>query len=224
MKYASESKNDSNMGRTVSRRLGQLVVCGVLAFAGAASAATYSYKMAVVASLPTGSAGATSVATRPTNTKMTPCSTAKPDAVAFTVTYDAGKVAADLKDVYLILYNPNDAGPFYTLKKNTLVAGPSLTARADVAALNTNKATDIYVATTSNLGAGSTSENVLGSSIPVDGVTSGTWQLVGIIADKASVDFDDPSTWAAWDVATVVFGKPWKGAKAGATTCTDVIP
>jgi hypothetical protein len=32
------------------------------------------------------------------------------------------------------------------------------------------------------------------------------------MADGAVVNFDDPATWDAWDVATFVPGKPWVGA------------
>lgn len=191
-----------------------------------ADAAAYSYKITVAASMPKGFAGEKLATTQPTNTKTTPCSTAKIDAVTFTVTYDAGKVVADLKDVYLILYNPGlGASPLYTIKRNALGTGPTLTAYATAALATAAAATDIYVKTTENPGTGSISETVLGGSIIVEGVASGTWQLVGIIADKATVDFDKPSTWAAWDVGTIVFGLPWTGTAAASTdTCASIVP
>lgn len=194
----------------------------ILAFSEQALAA-YSYKMTVAVTMPSKTAGATTSSARPTNTKITPCSTATLDAVTFTVTYDAGKVlGTDLKDVYLILYNPDDGGKYYTIKRGSLSTGPSLTSRTTVAALDGAKATDIYVKAAENPGSGSISETVLGGYITVDGVTSGTWQLIGIIADSATVSFDDPTTWSAWDVATIIFGKPWKGASG--TTCTNIVP
>jgi len=191
--------------------------------AASGPAAAYSYKMTVAVSMPSKTAGATVSTARPTNTKITPCSTATLDAVTFTVTYDAGKVlATDLKDVYLILYNPDDAGKFYTIKRGTLSAGPTLTARATAAAITAAAGTDIYIKAAENPGSGSISETVLGGYITVDGVTSGTWQLIGIIADNTTVNFDDPTTWSAWDVATIMFGKPWKGASG--TTCAGIVP
>ncbi len=191
---------------------------GLLAALGTNSAsAAYSYKMTVAIAMPKGSAGASLATTQPTSTKFTPCTAGKPDAVTFTVSYDAGKVAGtDLKDVYVILRSPSSVfypdGILYTLTKNTLGGGITFTGRANAAALTAAKATDIYLKVADNPGVGSITDTLLASFISVDGVVTGTWQLIGIIADSATVNFDDPNTWAAWDIATVVFSQPWTGA------------
>jgi hypothetical protein len=225
MKHGDEI-NKPRALRAHWRRAALRVWCGALAMllaSGIGHAATYSYKISVAASFPTGTAGKTLASTQPVSTKLTPCSTAKIDAITFTVTYDAGNSVATLKDVYMILYNPDlGASPFYTFTRGALGSAPVLAARATPAALTAAKATDIYVKATENPGSGSITETVLGGYINVDGVTTGTWQMIAIIADNATVNFDDPTTWTAWDTATVIFGKPWKGA-AG-TACTSIVP
>ncbi len=213
---------DKGMSKaTPKSKAGRLVIMallGLLATAGAGSAlAAYSYKMTAAITMPNGSAGATLATTQPSNTKFTPCVANKLDAVTFTITYDAGKVAGtDLKDVYVILRSPSSVfypdGILYTLTRNALGGGISFNGRADAAALTAAKSTDIYLKVANNPGIGSITDTILASFIAVDGVATGTWQLIGIIADSATVNFDDPSTWAAWDVATVVFSQPWTGA------------
>lgn len=179
-------------------------------FPGISSAATTTYAMKVVATMPKGTNGDALAATYPTNTKFTPCNNAaKLDAVTFTVTYNAGTTAD--KDVYFILYNPESANKYYSILKPKLTTATQVNARATLVALTAAKLTDIYLPKASNPG-GALTETILGSFIPVDGVDTGTWQLIGIVADSTTVDFDDITTWSAWDVATVVFNKPWMGA------------
>lgn len=174
-------------------------------------AATYSMK--IVVSMPAGSEGGSLATTQPSNTKLSPCVDAtKVDAVTFTLTYNAGSPAD--KDVYLFLFNPNASGTgtnyrFYAIKKGTLTSPVAVTNRLDVP--NLVAASDIYLPKASNPG-GVITETLLGGSIILDGAPSGTWQMVGIVADNTTVNFDDPSTWAAWDVGTLVIRKPWPGA------------
>lgn len=176
---------------------------------GESLAATSTYSMKVVASMPTGSNGASLASTYPTNTKFTPCNNAvKLDAVTFTVTYNAGTTAD--KDVYFILYNSESASKYYSILKPKMTTSTLVNARATLAALTAAKATDIFLAKANNPG-GAQTETLLGNFIPVDAVGTGTWQLIGIVADSTTVDFDDITTWSAWDVATVVFNKPWTG-------------
>ena len=200
----------------------RLLFCGTLAMMGLVSeASAYAYKITTVISMPKGSIGATLASTQPTNTKLTPCTASKIDAVTFTVTYDAGKLVADLKDVYFFLYH-GDTKTFYSIKRSALGgAGTVITSYATAALLTAAAATDIYVKAADNLGQGSYTETLLGSSVLVDGVATGTWQLIGIIAANATVNFNDPTTWLAWDVATVMFSQPWVGTVPLATaTCT----
>lgn len=178
----------------------------------ATTTTTTNYSMKIVPSMPIGSAGATSVTTQPANTPYSPCSSSSAvDAVTFTLNYNAGS-GSTLLDVYMLLFNPNGDGitvpKFFVVSKSTLISGGvALSARANVSNLSPS---DMYLARTSNPG-GAITETLLGSFIPVDGVPTGTWQVIGIIADHNTINFDDPSTWAAWDVATVVLRKPWTG-------------
>jgi hypothetical protein len=204
------------------RKMTLSALCGAMLLAsGQVGAAAYAYKISVAATIPKGFAGEKPLSTQPSNTKFTPCSAAKLDGVTFTVTYDAGKLLSDMKDVYLILYNPDvnstvgiNQGPFFTVRKYPLGNNQVLTPYLTVTDLNDTTGTtaaknDIYVKASENPGSGAISEPVFGGSIILEGVTSGTWQMVGIIADHLTINFNDPTTWAAWDVATIILGKPW---------------
>jgi hypothetical protein len=186
------------------------------AFPVAGSAADI-YSMKITPSMPKGSAGEKLAITQPTNTKLSPCDNNPPyptvDAVSFLLAYNAG--SSTKLDVYMFFYNLNGDGissPRYYVVSRSAISngGLALVPRNTLADLNA--ITDIYLPKEANLGV-AVSENLLGSFISVDGVPAGTWQLVGIVADRAGVDFDDPGTWAAWDVATVVLRKPWRGLK-----------
>lgn len=78
-------------------------------------------------------------------------------------------------------------------------------------------AANIYLAAADNLGQGAQTDTLFGGYINLESIATGTWQLVAIIANATTVDFDDPSTWAAWDVMTLMVGKPWAGTSK--TTC-----
>ncbi len=178
---------------------------------GAGATATYSMKVAI--SMPAGTAGAKPTVLQPSNTKFSPCVTGKVDAATFTLTYNAGSPAD--KDVYLLIFEPAADGvttpKFCAMKKGTLTTPvgfiPRLTASAIVAA------TDIYLEMADNPG-GTITETFLGGSILLDGVRTGTWQIIGIVADSTTVNFNDPTTWTAWDSATIMVGMPWTGTGA----------
>lgn len=212
------------MGRAILIRQGKmkkwmkmcLAVWIAVAPLAAWSAATYTMK--VTPSMPKGSAGEKLLATQPTNTKLSPCSAALVDAVSFALAYNAGS-APDIRDVYMFFFNPNGDGvttpKYYVVSRSSISnGGLALVARFNLADLK--PATDLYLAAEANPGAAVT-ESLLSSFISIDGITVGTWQLIGIVADRASVNFDLPDTWLAWDVATIVVSKPWKGTAS--TTC-----
>ena len=73
--------------------------------------------------------------------------------------------------------------------------------------------TDAYAAANNNLGYAQT-EVIFGGNIGLEGLSAGLWLLTAIIADSATVNFDDPSTWDAWDSKPFMLGKPWKGTTA----------
>jgi hypothetical protein len=187
-----------------------LVMISLLAPARAAT--TTSYSMKITVSMPKGSAGEKLDGNQPSGTKFSPCDDAKAiDAVTFSLSYNAGSTASDLEDVYLFFYSLGADGvtvPRYILfkKGNMLNSGPVFRLKLQ----DIDPADDIYLPREINLG-GAVSETLLGGSITVDSVDEGTYQLIGIVADRSEVDFDDPSTWDAWDAATVILGKPWAG-------------
>jgi len=74
-----------------------------------------------------------------------------------------------------------------------------------------------YLSADENLG-GKISETLMRSYIRFDELQKGIWSLVGIVGPKVdpadptaviTLNFSDPSTWAAWDAATFMLGAPW---------------
>lgn len=188
----------------------------------------------VSVSFPKGSSGEKIAKTLPSSTKISPCNdTAKSDASTFTVVYDATNPASTtavplpVLDLYLFFYNPDTVdgtNKFYSVSKGLLGSGVATTAYADAAAIQAAQAGATlvpYLAGTNNFNTASFTEVLFGSSIRFDaapggvgtGLNTGTWQLIGVLADS-TVDFTDPATWSAWDVVTVMFGMPWKGTAA----------
>jgi hypothetical protein len=177
------------------------------AFAPQSWAADYAYKVTMTLTAPKGSAGEKLATTQPTSTKLTPCSDAKSDQVSINVTYDAGKTALEKRDLYLILHSPT--GDLFAMKKTSLgstLAGP-FTSTTLVGSVVGN----IYLTAADNLGQGAQTDAVLGGYINLESIATGTWQVVAILANSTTVDFDDPTTWAAWDVTTLMLGRPWAG-------------
>jgi len=174
------------------------------------------YSMKVTPTMPKGSAGEKLASTQPSSTKLSPCDNnplyPTVDAVTFTLAYNAG--SSTRLDVYMLFYNPNGDGisspRYYVVSRSAISSGGlALVPRNTLSDLVAS--VDIYLSREASLGVAVT-ETLLGSFVSVDGVPAGTWQLVGIVADRATVDFDDPGTWAAWDVATVILRKPWVGS------------
>lgn len=178
----------------------------------AVSTAKYSMKVAVT--MPTGTSGAATftAGTKPTNTKFVPCDNASTsDAVTLTLTYNAvGTLGTVDADVYVLFYNAHDpATKFYMLSRGAFPSfNVTVTARAAVT--NIVPATDIYL-TAANSPVTTVTETLFGVYVSIVGAPAGTWQVVGIVAPNATVNFDDPSTWKAWDVATFMVRKPWLG-------------
>lgn len=181
----------------------------------ATTTTTTSYSMSIAVSMPKGSAAEKLATTQPAATKYTPCSPGKIDAATFTVTYNAG---VQDKDVYLFFVSPwmlgadASSAQFYFLRRrniNSSGGGTAFEVRNNINdVLARNTADIIYLPKLQNVG-GSLVDTVMGSYVTVDGVPQGTWQLVGIVADAAKMSLADPTTWSAWDVATIVVGKPF---------------
>lgn len=193
-----------------------------LSLIGAGAQAATSIKVAFT--FPKNSAGEKIATSLPTSTKISPCNdTTKIDAATFTVTYDATNPKSTKTtplaplDVYLFFYNPDTVdgtNKFYSVYQGKVV---SIAPYADADAVKHSTVTP-YLAGVDNYNTGSVTETLFGTAIRLDGLTSqsssglntGTWQLIGILADS-SFDFANPSTWVAWDVVTVMFGMPWSG-------------
>lgn len=192
------------------------------------------YSIKVTATFPKGTAGEKPHASYATTTKTSPCDNysrttatststttttttalATFDAVKFDITFDATNSKKEVdRDVYLFLFNPEGVmiPKFFIMKKNNLGSTFSILPRYDVSSLS--KTDDIYLPRAENLNtSGAVTTTLLGDSISLQAANSGIWQLVGIIADSTSakLDFDDPRTWEAWDVATIILRKPWNG-------------
>jgi len=176
------------------------------------------YTMKVTVSFAAGTAGAKPLAKYPTTTKISPCdnsSTPTHNAATFTVTYDATNSTKVVdRDVYFLLFNPEGVQlpKFFVFKKPNLGSTFNLVPRYDVSELS--RTGDNFLLRSENLSTGGARTEVLiGDSISLQMVNSGIWQLIGIVADgsSAKMDFDDPRTWEAWDIATLVLRKPWNG-------------
>lgn len=198
-----------------------LIGIGILLLPSLTKAATTTaYSMKVVVTMPKGSEGEKPGTTMPSNTKISPCisgATGKVNSVSFAVTYNAGTVPD--KDVFILLFNPNLAEKFLAFGKqtfpiSTLIVSPygdvsALTAAVNLAA-NDGTSECIYLPRSSNSG-GSITETVMNVVLTGAIDVAGTWQVIGIVADGKTVDFDKPDTWAAWDVGTFMVRKPWFG-------------
>lgn len=200
------------MRRSASRLF---AIC-MLAISSATHAAGYKYVTTIAAAMPAGSAGAALTDGQPKGVKFSPCGSATGlDQITLSLKYDAGKLTADKRDLYLLFYRPDASGNlfdprFYPVVKRFPGGNYLINARATVRDMNAAKTTDIYVPAANNLG-GAITETILGGNIVLEGLQAGIWMAVSIIADSTTVDFDDPSTWLAWDVAPFVVRKPWQG-------------
>nr|WP_295775426.1 hypothetical protein [Rhodoferax sp.] len=178
-------------------------------FSPPAWAADYAYKVTMTTLAPKGSAGEKLAATQPSSTKTTPCSDTLPDQVTVTLTYDAGKTALEKRDLFIILNSPT--GTLLPVKKFTLGASPTILGPFTASTLTGSAADNIYLRAADNLGQGAQTETLFGGYINLRSIPTGTWQVVAILANSSTVNFEDPTTWSAWDVTTLVVGKPWAG-------------
>lgn len=195
------------------------LVCGLTALAAAfsplaqAQPTTYAYSVALTVAAPKGSASeaVSKNKTLPAGIKFSPCDATALDQFVFTIKYDAGKAGvgttpSTLQNVYVIFHRE---GSFVF----PLVRSPLITTGAIFKVYLTPgniPTTDAYTAVSDNLG-GAQTEVILGGNLTLHGLDSGVWFVTAIIAPAATVNFDDPRTWSAWDTAPFMLRKPWKG-------------
>jgi len=137
-------------------------------------------------------------------------------------------------DMYVFIVNPSADGTtvspagwqYYALHRRLDGQGVDVHTRLDVTALTTNtgvETTEDAYLTKEQFLQDKVSEILFGGSFAFDAFSlpQGLWQTVVILADRATVDFKDPSTWAAWDTSPFVLGTPWKTSTgtSGSGTC-----
>lgn len=211
----------NNLWRTVGQVGGRYVrPLGVAVLLGMPSMA-WAYSVKVEVTMPKNSAGEKLTANMPASTKLSPCRDAtKVDAITIKVTYDANnaKKVVD-RDLYVILYNPEN-DPKYLLAINPVVfpGKGAFIAYGSMQDMDTFEVHDLlpYLPRERNF-LGVNSFELFPGGVPIDNVLVGTWQFVAILADRISprFSFDDPTSWDAWDVGTVMFGQPWVGKLPG---------
>ena len=195
------------------------LACGLTALAAAfapvaqAQPTTYAYSVALTLAAPKGSASeaASKNKTLPAGIKFSPCDATALDQFAFTIKYDAGKAAVGttpgtLQNVYVIFHR--DGSFVFPLVRSPLITTGAIF-KVYVAPGNI-QTTDAYTAVSDNLG-GAQTEVILGGNLTLHGLDSGVWLVTAIIAPAATVNFDDPRTWSAWDTLPFMLRKPWKG-------------
>ncbi|WP_374353863.1 hypothetical protein [Chitinimonas sp.] len=189
-----------------------------------ASPIAHAYKISMAVVMPKGSAGETLVATQPSSTKFSPCSDKlKVDAFDIQLTFDVlnkNKIAD--REIYIILYNAENSPKYLLLMSPTIaIQGGPLRAFNTIYDLDqaSTIATFPYLPRERNYVGAGTINLFGGGGVTIDGVISGTWQIIAVVGDRLSTKFslDEPSSWEAWDVATVVFGRPWIGKTLGRT-------
>lgn len=212
------------------------------AFAGNSYAAGYNYSVTLGITTPKGSSAeiASKDKTLPAGVDFSPCwakvaatvdaagktipEKLNLDQLAFTIKFDAGKKAEELRNVYVIFSHPDTgltagSNPYLALSvfRDKLTNSALFKPYATAAGI---QASDTYAAATTNLGYAQT-ETILGGNIPLEGLSSGLWLVTAIIGGSSitgttatAVNFDDPSTWDAWDSKPFMLGKPWKGTTA----------
>lgn len=202
------------------RKFGRWLVAASLALASACAWPAYTVKVEV--SMPKGSAGEKLTANLPVSSKLSPCSdTTKLDAISIKLTYDVtnAKKVVD-RDLYVFLYNAENDPKYLMLLSPSisLSNGGMFRAYGSIADMDRPlvRDVDVYLPREKNF-LGTSTIDLFPGGVRVDGVLAGTWQFIAVIGDRASATFslDDPDTWDAWDVGTVMFGRPWVGKVPG---------
>ena len=126
-------------------------------------------------------------------------------------------------DMYVFIVNPSANGSthdtngwqYYALHRRLDGQGVDTHARLGVSDLQTNSFVDAnedaYLIKEQFIDA-TVTETIFGGPFRFDtfSLPQGLWQAVVILADRSTVDFQSPSTWAAWETAPFILGTPWK--------------
>lgn len=226
---------------------------GAVALAAAALTSTgafaaYAYNAQITVTAPKGSVAEANAKNKamPAGVKFSTCaadvnvsgiSVKNPDFLQFSVKYDAGKVAGEIGDVYLVLQDLSVAGAaarYYVIERVTGAIGTSsvkVTAAADLTALellvgNAGSSTPLggsFLKKADNLGNGAQTEVLFGGNLALAGLPKGLWAMSLIIAQPTatypaaaatnlattSFLFGRPDTWAAHDTVVFELGSPF---------------
>lgn len=153
------------------------------------------------------------------------------DQLLITIT---GSVDDDLtQDLYFMLVNVGataagstiDAARFFSFQRweaDTGAGAPRVQIKPFDIPTSINAAVTDYVAGTATDGGlpylrnadileGEFEEIVMGGNIFFDdySLPEGTWLAFAMIAESDSIDFEDPTTWGAWDGEYFILGSPW---------------
>ncbi len=238
---------------------------GAVALAAAALTSTgalaaYNYNAQITITAPKGSTAEAAAKNKalPTGVKFSTCApdvTAagirNPDFLNFSVKYDAGKLAEEIGDVFLVLQDLTETtgtgNRYYLLSRTSGVGGGmSLTGAATATALDALAVAwdaDVavpktvpgpFLAATDNLGTGAQTEILFGGNLNLLGLDKGLYALSVVIAkpganytatlSNSSFRFDRPETWAAHDTAVFSLGTPFgisTAVNTGAVNLTD---
>jgi len=146
----------------------------------------------------------------------------------FTITVSStnefDSIAKEYKyDMYVFIVNPSADGStadptgwqYYAFHRRLDGQGVDVHPRLNVGAITTNTGADstedAYLTKVQFL-EDKVQEILFGGSFAFDAfnLPQGLWQVVVILADRTTVDFKSPTSWAAWDTAPFVLGTPWK--------------
>lgn len=197
--------------------------------------AAYAYNAQVSITAPKGSTAeaAAKNKTLPVGVKYSTCSSdvnvsgisiKNPDFLQFNVKYDAGKLAGEIGDVYLVLQDLNTAADgtvptnrYYLIKRTTGTIGASavsITGYANLAAMdaaviaNSGSSTPLtgtFLAKADNLGSGAQTEVLFGGNLALAGLPKGLWAMSLIIAPPTATY---TATGTGIPMSSFLFGRP----------------
>lgn len=141
-------------------------------------------------------------------------------------------------DLYFFIVNPAAPGvvpavlpaitnsQFFAFRKGFVNTGGSVTLKENSStlapAVGPATPNDVYLLS-EEFSTSAIKESIMGGDLSFDAYTlpQGTWLAVAILAERTLLNFQDPSTFIAWDVVPFVLGTPWATTigPSGTGTC-----
>lgn len=213
-----------------------VMVCAFASFVHAATttSCTGTPCVKVTVTVPKGASGSPvdggSSSVLASKTIYTPCNNAGTDQISIVINGQNSK-AKPYYDLYFFIVNTSASGSsnadlrynqFYVFRRfnhfnvNIFPAGRlpgvELFTQATSATLDKEEVL-LRAEDFAKLGNGIIKETILQGAFSVDGwsLSQGTYMAVAILADRTTaVNFDNPSTWVAWDAVPIIFNSPWQ--------------